>query len=112
MAFDKKALDYLDIEVDPREPTEEEHLATLAFIAACKDYKKKREEKINGVVAFDKKVPDYLNLEVNPRRFTEKESLAMVAHIAARKEREKKQKEIDKRKHAYEPLVAALYAQP
>jgi hypothetical protein len=62
MELDKKALDNLDLEVDPRGPTEEEHLATLAFIAACKDYKTKQEKKLQT------KQEKKLQREINKRK--------------------------------------------
>jgi hypothetical protein len=110
MELNKKELDYLDLEVDPREVTEEEHLATLAFIAACKDYKKKREKGINGgVITGIIKEPEGVDFVVEPHEVTEEEHSTMLVLIAARKEREK---EINKRKRLYEPLVATLYGQP
>jgi hypothetical protein len=47
MAFDKKTLDYLDLEVDPCGFTEEDRMAVRAYIAAYKDREKKRQEEID-----------------------------------------------------------------
>jgi hypothetical protein len=47
MAFDKKALDCLDLEVDPRGFTEEDRIIVRAYIAARKEQKKKQQEEMN-----------------------------------------------------------------
>ena len=37
----------VDFVIEPHEVTEEDHLAMLAFIAACKDRKTEQKHKIN-----------------------------------------------------------------
>ncbi|MDR1527365.1 MAG: hypothetical protein LBS46_06825 [Dysgonamonadaceae bacterium] len=45
MELDKKALDNLDLEVDPRGFTEEDKMAVRAYIAACKKTTKKTAKR-------------------------------------------------------------------
>ena len=39
----------VDFVVEPHIVTEEEHLAMLAFIAACRDHKAEQQRKINKI---------------------------------------------------------------
>jgi len=50
----------VDFVIEPHEVTEEEHLTTLAFIAAYKDRKAAQERKINNMKQSFKQVVDVL----------------------------------------------------
>ena len=46
----------VDFIIEPHEVTEEEHLAMLAFIAACKERKAKQQRKVNKMKQSFKQV--------------------------------------------------------
>ena len=46
----------VDFVVEPHEVTEKDHLAMLAFIAACKDNKEEQKREINKMKQSFKKV--------------------------------------------------------
>ena len=46
----------VDFVIEPHTVTEEEHLAMLAFIAACKDRKAEQKRKINKIKQSFKQV--------------------------------------------------------
>ena len=46
----------IDFVIEPHEVTEKDHLAMLAFIAACKDSKAEQERKINKIKRSFKQV--------------------------------------------------------
>ena len=49
----------IDFVIEPHEVTEEDHLAMLAFIAACKDRKTEQERKINKMKQSFKPVVEF-----------------------------------------------------
>ena len=46
----------VDFIIEPHEVTEEDHLRTLAFIAACKDREAEQERKVNKIKQSFKQV--------------------------------------------------------
>ena len=92
----------VDFVIEPHEVTEDERLDTLAFIAACKEQKKKQQDEINKrkrkyeplVASLYRKTdsapimgiirePEGVDFVIEPHEVTEDEHLDTLAFIAA-----------------------------